>query len=408
MESRSNAELRLEENISTLSRPLISPHAHSKRVLVVGGGIMGLMTSWILLDRGHHVTIISEEFISFGASGRLTSQIAAALWEFPPGGCGPQPTLDALEKSRRWALESYKVFSDIAANRTLAAEMGIKMRSLTMLFPDRVEADKGWAEKMMEIQKRGVHGFRRSASEVKKLNIDPAFGIADSYEHDIPLIDGDRALQWLMDKVQSKGAILIKTAVKGSLLDQEAALLKMYAADAIINATGLGAQKLALDDAVFPVRGGVFRVLNDGLAFPKIDSAAVMNSKTDPKTENYLDLVLMVPRNEEILILGSIVQAHEYQLDLNMDTPAVQELWKRLCRFIPAFKNARLDPKYPFAQGLRPFRRGGPRVERESGTSRIVHAYGHGGAGWSMVFGSAAECVALIEDVLKETPKARL
>lgn len=407
MESRSNPELRLEENISTLSRPLIFPHAHSKRVLVIGGGIAALTTSWMLLDRGHRVTIISDEFISFGASGRLTSQIAAALWEFPPGGCGPQPTLDALEKSRRWALESYKVYRQIAANRTLAAEMGIKMRTLTMLFPDQVESDKSWREKMMEIQRRGIPGFRRSGAAVKKLNINPAFGVADSYEYDIPAIDGDRALQWLMDKIQSKGAILIKSAVNGSLRGQEALLLKNYAADAIVNASGLGARKLALDDAVFPVRGGVFRVLNDGLGFPKITSAAVMNSKLDPKTENYLDLVFMAPRNDDILILGSIVQDHEYQLDLNMDSPAVQELRDRLHRWIPALKNARLDPDYPFAQGLRPFRVGGPRVEREPESSRIVHAYGHGGAGWSLAFGSAAECVALVEDVLKESPKAR-
>ena len=32
--------------------------------------------------------------------------------------------------------------------------------------------------------------------------------------------------------------------------------------------------------------------------------------------------------------------------------------------------------------------------------SRIIHAYGHGGAGWSLAFGSAREVARLVEQVL--------
>ena len=402
MKSRSGSQIHLGADISPLSSPLFSPHALSKRILVIGGGVTALVTAWILLDKGHHVTILSKEWISFGASGRLTSQIAGALWELPPGGCGPQPNMEALEKSQRWAQESYNVYSDIASNPNLAAEIGLRMRSLVMLFPDLVETDKAWEEKMTEIQRRGIPGFSRSGAGLEKLNLDPSFGIKDSYEIDAPVIDSDRAMRWLMDKVQRKGARLIMDEVKGSLFDQEALLLKTYAADAIVNATGLGARKIALDDRVYPVRGGVFRVLNDGISFPKVTQAAMMNGKTD-KTGNYLDLVFILPRNDEILILGSIVQPHETETNLALDSPAVQELWERLLQCMPFLKNARLDPEYPFAQGLRPFRVGGPRVERESVTSRIAHSYGQGGGGWSMAFGCAAECAAIVEEILKET-----
>lgn len=322
-----------------------------------------------------------------------------------PWGMWPQPNMGALEKSQRWAQESYNVYLDIASDPNLAAEIGIRMRSLVMLFPDLVQPDKAWKEKMTEIQRRKIRGFRRSGAGLEKLNFDPSFGIKDSYEIEVPAFDSDRAMRWLLDKVQRKGATLIKDEVKGSLLDQEALLLKKYAADAIVNATGLGARNLALDDCVYPVRGGVFRVLNDGISFPKVTQAAIMNSKTD-KTGNYLDLVSMVPRNDEILILGSIVQAHETEANLALDSPAVQELWERWLQCMPALKNARLDPEYPFAQGLRPFRVGGPRVERESATSRIAHSYGHGGAGWSLAFGCAAECASIVEEILKETETA--
>ena len=309
--------------------------------------------------------------------------------------------MEALEKSQRWAQESYNVYFDIASDPTLAAEIGLRIRSLAMLFPDRVETDKDWEKKMKEIQKREIHGFSRSGAGLKKLNLDPSFGVKDSYEIDAPVLDSDRAMRWLMDKVQRKGATLVKEEVKGSLSDQEALLLKKYGADAIVNATGLGARKLALDDRVYPVRGGVFRVLNDGMSFPKVTQAAMMNGKTD-ETGNYLDLVFILPRNDEILILGSIVQPHEHETSLTLESPAVQELWERLLQCMPYLKNARLDPEYPFAQGLRPFRVGGPRVERESAASRIVHSYGQGGGGWSMAFGCAAECASIVEEVLKE------
>ena len=45
--------------------------------------------------------------------------------------------------------------------------------------------------------------------------------------------------------------------------------------------------------------------------------------------------------------------------------------------------------------GLRPCRRGGPRVERDG---RIVHAYGHGGAGMTLSWGTADEVVRLWRD----------
>jgi D-amino-acid oxidase len=44
--------------------------------------------------------------------------------------------------------------------------------------------------------------------------------------------------------------------------------------------------------------------------------------------------------------------------------------------------------------GLRPVRHGGPRLER---VGRIVHAYGHGGAGMTLAWGCADEVADLVE-----------
>lgn len=79
--------------------------------------------------------------------------------------------------------------------------------------------------------------------------------------------------------------------------------------------------------------------------------------------------------------------------------------------FLPDLKKARVDPDYPLAQGLRPFREENVRVERElrrldgaTRPSRIVHSYGQGGAGWSLSFGCASNVLALVEEALQDLP----
>ncbi len=48
--------------------------------------------------------------------------------------------------------------------------------------------------------------------------------------------------------------------------------------------------------------------------------------------------------------------------------------------------------------GLRPFREGGPRIEKqELGNKVIVHNYGHGGSGWSLSWGTALLASELVD-----------
>ena len=282
------------------------------------------------------------------------------------------------------------------------------MRKLAMLASSQLEDDPAKFEKMTVIERSGVvEGFERLGPEwVKDHAIDDKFngGVVDGYEHLAPVVDSDRAMEWLMQLVRTKGAKMVTAKISGDLLAKEADLKEHYGADAIVNATGLGAHELASDDDVFPVRGAVLRIVNDGKDFPKIEKAMIWSTDSDA-CGKFLDVVFMVPRNDNIMILGSIVQKGETELDLTVDSPVVKDMFERLKRFIPATRNARLDPEYPLAQGLRPFRQTNLRVERDGrrcgrGRSSIVHCYGHGGAGWSLAFGSAAEAASLIEDVV--------
>ena len=70
----------------------------------------------------------------------------------------------------------------------------------------------------------------------------------------------------------------------------------------------------------------------------------------------------------------------------------------------PSFRALRAIPRLKISEDrliritvcTRPFRAAGPRLEPEMfGEKRVVHNYGHGGSGWSLSWGCAAEATAL-------------
>jgi heterodisulfide reductase subunit A-like polyferredoxin len=52
--------LRMWRELTPLDEPLRKPTAASPHILVIGGGVTGLITSWVLLDRGYRVTVLSS------------------------------------------------------------------------------------------------------------------------------------------------------------------------------------------------------------------------------------------------------------------------------------------------------------------------------------------------------------
>ena len=379
----------------------------SPRALIVGGGVIGLITAWTLLDKGYHVTILAKEWATFGKTQRLTSQIAGALWEYPPAVCGQHTDAISLQHSRKWCMVSYHIWDAIAAKPDLAREAGVSMKPADFFFPFHVEEDLTQLAKMEEIAASGVRGFRHSASILQERNINSEYGAVDAYELLAPVVDTDRAMSWLMDLVQRKGARLVTRTIHGDLLEQEQALRAEYAADVVINATGIAGTELAGDPSCYPIRGGLLRVINDGSDFPVIDAALSISAEVAN------EIVFLVPRNDKILIVGGITESHEGELDYTLDTPIIKRMRARAEAFLPQLKGARLDPDYPIAQGLRPFRKHNVRVERELRPvvgesivkhSRIIHTYGHGGAGWSLAFGCAGDVLALVEEALLDKP----
>lgn len=128
-------------------------------------------------------------------------------------------------------------------------------------------------------------------------------GVIDAYKHESPVVDTDAYMMWLQNLVSSKGGKLITQRISGDLLSQEDKLLETFDAQFILNATGLGGWELASDKTVYPLRGALIRVVNDGTRFPLVTEAFVVAHDYDKRDDDG-GIVFIVPRNDRTLILG--------------------------------------------------------------------------------------------------------
>ncbi|KAI1132625.1 nucleotide-binding domain-containing protein [Nemania abortiva] len=393
--------LTLGRDISPLGQPLRRPSSKSPHILVIGGGVIGLVSSWVLLDRGYRVTIVSKAWAS--DEQRLTSQIAGALWEFPPAVCGQHTDAISLAHSKKWCMTAYHIWDAIASIPSLSQESGVRMMPSDFFFLDKVESDPKQSSKMAEIMASGVRGFYRGSDIIEDRGIDPSYGAVDAYELMAPIIDTDKAMHWLTSLVEKKGASFVTETIEDDLVNIEDSLRARFNADVIVNCAGLQSSTLAGDESVYPIRGGLIRVINDGTAFPKVNAALTITADAAHSSN---EIVFLVPRNDNILLIGGITEPHKWDLDLTLESPIIRRMRERCESFLPGLKDARLDADYPLAQGLRPFRGSNVRVERELRRtgSKIVHSYGHGGAGWSLSWGCAQDVAILVDQTLAGIP----
>ncbi|KAF2832675.1 nucleotide-binding domain-containing protein [Ophiobolus disseminans] len=402
-------ELVFWRDLTPSATPLHTPTSSSPHILIIGGGVTGLVNAWTLLDHGYRVTILAKEWATYGKAQRLTSQIAGALWEYPPAVCGQHTDAISLQHSKKWCMTTYNIWDAIASSDSTAKRTGIQMKEADFFFPVPIHEDSAQHSKMLEMISSGIRGFRHDASIIKQQRVNPAYGAVDAYEYLAPIIDTDVCMAFLIDLVASKGAHLITRTIKGDLFTQERTLRSEFSADAILNSSGLASAELANDESCYPIRGALIRVINDGSTFPKLHHALTV---TADAVHDAREIVFIVPRNDDVLLIGGITQAHEGTLDLTLDSPIIKRMRVRCEAFLPDLRYARLDEEYQLAQGLRPFRKHNVRVERElrahsQGVSRIVHSYGHGGSGWSLAFGCAGDVLALVEEASRDVaPRA--
>ncbi len=358
----------------------------NRKALIIGAGVSGLTTALCLHRQGIQSTIIAEKF-----APEITSVVAGALWEWPPAVCGYHQDQASLDRAKHWCMASYREFEGLSRDPAT----GVYLRPSAFYFRNKIEDHEPHLRKMNEFRNK-VREFVHDAGLIEQTGVNPGIGLKDAYSYLAPMVDTDVYMAWLLRKVKAAGSTVIQGKLDGDLRPQEEQLKREFAADVIVNCAGIGSRELA-SDPMFPLRGALVRLVNDGRDIPRITRAYCV-SHDDVTTDQ--EIVFIVPRGEDRLILGALTEPNEWSTDIDLDNyEPIRRIYQRCVEFLPILKKARLDSVEPVRVGLRPFRKQSVRVERVAGAG-IVHNYGHGGAGVTFSWGCAAEAAELVSQIL--------
>jgi D-amino-acid oxidase len=142
-----------------------------------------------------------------------------------------------------------------------------------------------------------------------------------------------------------------------------------------VNCSGLGARLLGGDQSVVPASGQVVYVEQCGLDRWWLDTGA-------PDGPTYV-----IPRSKDVVVGGTDVEG-DWSRTPSPEVAA--SILARGARLVPELATARV---IRHKVGLRPVR---PEVRLER-DGRVIHCYGHGGAGVTLSWGCAEEVTRLAE-----------
>ncbi|MBS1747987.1 MAG: FAD-dependent oxidoreductase [Bacteroidetes bacterium] len=311
-----------------------------KNIAVVGAGISGLSCTYLLSEENYTITVFAKAF-----SPEITSNRAAAFW-FPYH-------VRNDKRGITWAKDSFAFYEKLSADK----DSGISMKQLIKVLRVNTEEEEPvWVEFIPE----------GACKKIPKEQLDTGF--EEAYEILVPLIETQIFLPYLQRELEKKN-VVFETKIINDLND-------LSSFDVVINCSGLGARQLCHDETIYPVRGQVALI------------------ETDESRPIYLDNELplyIVPRKDAMIVGGTY---EEHVSDEKTEPATIEKILQTAYSVFPGLKQKKVFGDWA---GLRPFRKE-IRLEYEAGTN-IIHNYGHGGSGFTLAFGCAADVVDLVKKI---------
>lgn len=313
-----------------------------KNIAIVGAGISGMSSAFLLKDKGHEITIFAKAF-----SPHITSNRAAAFW-FPYH-------IRNDKRGIKWCRQSYAFYLHMADQ----PYTGISMQKLVKVLRKGVKEEEAvWVDFMPPGSMRVM--------QPNELSEDMAI----AYEVQVPLIETQIFLPFLQSSLESSGVKFIEKAIES--LEE-----LTFTFDVVINCSALGSRSLCNDDTIIPVRGQV------GLLAPS-DKMFIYLENEKP--------LYIVPRKDAVIVGGT----YEEGIETDETEPAtIDRLLNNAYEAFPFLKQQKILGSWA---GLRPYRKE-VRVEAETGT-RIIHNYGHGGSGFTLAFGCAGDVANMVNTII--------
>lgn len=297
------------------------------RITVAGAGVSGLTTAIVLQRAGHDVQVVAEQ-----PGLETTSGAAGAIWlpvRITPGG-----------EEFRWALRSYQVLTEIAGTHR---EAGVDVVRACEVVED--EGRPWWGDAVEGLELIPGSALYPPAKQF--------------WSFLAPRVEPAMYMPWL--EQQLSRPVSYRRVANFDELEGEV----------VVNCTGLGARALCDDEELVGVLGQTVIVEPGTL---RMDT--FIGDERDQSAIFYA-----IPRRAEV-VLGGCRTPVAGEKPPPPD-PALREEILARCRA------AGYEPGEVIGErtGLRPVRER-VRVEREG---RVVHNYGHGGAGYTLSWGCAEE-----------------
>jgi D-amino-acid oxidase len=302
-------------------------------VTVVGAGVVGLTTALVLEERGHRVRIVAS-----GTDREITSSLAGAVWF--PYHVGPPAKVNA------WAARTREWLTSLAGS---APESGVDLLTFFEITADASEP--WWAGSLPQLARAAA----------------PVTGAPEAWTFSAPRAEPALFLPWLAKQLR---APIERRRVQDFIAEP---------GDALVDCTGLAARELFGDAALVPLFGQTLICELGGC-----DPAITITDARDDDAHFYV-----IPRRDELVVGGCSI-AVPPGTAATPDPAITARIMRQANELgvpIGAIKTVRA--------GLRPFR---PevRLERDARAPRIVHNYGHGGAGFTLCRGCAEAVAALL------------
>lgn len=310
-------------------------------ITIIGAGVIGLSTAHELAAAGHQVTVVSDQ-----DPLETVSAVAAAIW-FPYHSENSRATDLLLARS----LARFEQLASIK-------ESGVDLRA-GLNVEHLPGADRAWTRIVTNA----------TAAPTSEL---PEGAHAGDYAT-VPVITMSTYLSWLLDQVRAMGVNFRRQTVTHlNELHDEAQL--------VVIAGGLrGGELLGDDSSVYPIRGQVVRLANTK------NLTRWLCDDDYPEGVSYI-----IPRREDIIV-GGTDTVNDFNTEVDPQT--AEAMLRRATVLVPELSGLEvLDHKV----GLRPAR---PTIRLEHVPGHlmpVIAAYGHGGAGVTLSWGTAERVVEMV------------
>jgi D-amino-acid oxidase len=338
----------------------LTPCEVAERIAIVGAGVSGLTCGVVFAEAGYRTAIFAKE-----TGQQTTSSAAAAVW-FPYH-------VEPAERVIPSALQTFDVLADIARLPASGVSM-IELRQFSrtggLPIPD-------WAIPLgaSVIPSEGENGAtgedatwtgRPKAERTGGERIKSLESFKSGFSLTVPLMDTTIYLDYLAARFLKAGGEINANVHFKNLEDVDSKF------DLVINCAGIGARELVRDHDLEPHRGQVAIV-------PRIEGLSCAIVCDDAP------LMYAIPRRNDCLFGGT----NELSDNLTTDPGTTSRIVAECSRVLSIDK----PPVLAERVGLRPFRRSGVRLERDRlrDGRTVIHNYGHGGAGFTLSWGSARE-----------------